>query len=598
MVSRRNFFSIIIMMAVLCGIFMFAMFVQENGSTYDVNRFVVKDLPSGENRWEATGEEEMVLLFGGQDAPLCNVVEQWCTYTKRFFLQKDRLTEYSPEKDGLPVVILLDAKNLDFGRDYSELVSLTELGIPIIFCNLPETKEFIISPELRDILGVKLKQLEVTVDGIRLFDDFFYGGPAEYIAKTEEDKKFQDFDLTVPWFLTQSGTKTYMVGVMEDESIKNEEYPCLIWRNSYKDCKVFAVCGDYMSSLAGFGILSTFMYELREYEIYPVVNAQSVIINNFPNFSEENEEELSKLYSRTPQMYFQGVMWPRISALAKTNALKLTCLFKPQYNYLDTIYPETEEVHFYLKQFKELESEAGISLGRNEGASFETMIAEDNLFYENLNLRYRYQVTFAEDDDMENVMQALEEDGALNRLVTVAANYGEEDRLLSYLTDDTTLQRVTGTADAHTYMEDFTVRSVQTALLYSNVLMDLKDAVWPQEEAHQWQHLFKEMSSNIATYWSGNSGLEQTTLSQSDFRVRKFLNMDYSHKRISNVIEVRLEEITEDVWFVLRTHDEKITRARGAKFKQLDENMYLITATNAVFTIELEPLSLKEQVKQ
>ena len=74
-----------------------------------------------------------------------------------------------------------------------------------------------ISPELRQILGVKLRQTEVTVDGVRLFDGFFYGGPAEYIARTEEAKKYQDFELTVPWFSTQSGTKTYMVGVIEDE---------------------------------------------------------------------------------------------------------------------------------------------------------------------------------------------------------------------------------------------------------------------------------------------------------------------------------------------------------------------------------------------
>ena len=40
MVSRRKFLGIILMMVVLCGIFMFAMFVQERGSAYDINRFV------------------------------------------------------------------------------------------------------------------------------------------------------------------------------------------------------------------------------------------------------------------------------------------------------------------------------------------------------------------------------------------------------------------------------------------------------------------------------------------------------------------------------------------------------------------------------
>ena len=102
MITRRNYFSIILMMAVLCGIFMFTMFVQESGSSYDINRFVVEELPSGVDQWRATGGEELVLLFGGQDETLRSTVEQWCTYSKRCFLQKETLAEFVPENDGIP----------------------------------------------------------------------------------------------------------------------------------------------------------------------------------------------------------------------------------------------------------------------------------------------------------------------------------------------------------------------------------------------------------------------------------------------------------------------------------------------------------------
>ena len=352
-----------------------------------------------------------------------------------------------------------------------------------------------------------------------------------------------------------------------------------------------------MSSLAGLGILSSFVHELNSYELYPVVNAQSIIVDNFPNFSEENVDEIERLYSRSPQMYFQGIMWPSISALAKTNMLKLTCLFKPQYDYLDASYPKKEEVQFYLKQLRELESEAGIALGYQEDSVFESMLEDDMKFYESLNYRYRYQCTYAVKENLENVRRELGEGGRLQQLVTVSSSYEDGDRLLSYFTDEITLQRVTGNADVHTYKENFTLRSVQTALLYSNVLMDLKDAVWPQEEAHQWQHLFKEMSSNIQTYWSGKSGLEQTTLSESDLRVRNFLNMDYSHERTGNEVTLEIENISEGAFFILRTHNEKIKKIRGGQYKRLEANVYLITAKDAVIEMELESLSLKEQVE-
>ncbi len=596
MVSRRKFLSILLMMAVLCGIFMFAMFVQESGSTYDVNRFAVEELPSGQNRWRPSGDENIILYFGAEDSAMKNVVEQWCTYTRRVLLQKEKWSEYLVEKDGLPEMILLDAENLVFEKNYSDLAAIAELGIPLVFCSLPPTSDFMIYPELREILGVKVRQLEVEVEGVRLFDGFFLGGPAEYIAKTESDKEFQDFELTIPWFLTQSGTKTYMVGVLDNRTdVKDHQYPCLIWRNNYNNTKVFAVCGDYMSSLAGLGILSAFTYELYSYELYPVVNAQSVIINNFPNFSEENTAEIERLYSRSPQMYFQGIMWPGISALAKTNILKLTCLFKPQYDYSDSQYPEKEEVSFYLKQLRELESEAGLAMGHQENSDFETMLEEDKAFFESLKHRYKYQSTFAEEEDLEKIRQELQKDGLLEQLITISSYYGEKEQLLSYFTDGTTLQRITGTADHHTYVEDFTVHSVQTALLYSNVLMDLKDAVWPQEEMHQWQHLFKDMSSNIQTYWSGKSGLEQTTLSQSDLRVRNFLNLDYSHEREGDRVILEVENTTDEVWFILRTHDEKIEKIKGGTYKKLEKGIYLITAEEEVVELKLTPLTLKEQ---
>ena len=119
MISRRNYFRIVLLMAVLCAIFIFTMFAREKGTIYDVNMFVVDEdkLPSGENRWQASGDEEVVLFFGGQNGILKNTIEQWCTYTKRGFLLREQIADYSVEADGIPTFILLDAENLDLGKN-------------------------------------------------------------------------------------------------------------------------------------------------------------------------------------------------------------------------------------------------------------------------------------------------------------------------------------------------------------------------------------------------------------------------------------------------------------------------------------------------
>lgn len=596
MISRSNYFRMVILMAVLCAIFFFTMYAREKGTIYDVNMFVVEEdkLPSGEDRWQATGEEEVVWFFGNPDTAVANTMKQWCTYTRRIFQVMEKLEEYSAKEDDIPDYILLDAQTLELGKNAQNLLPLTELGVPLIFVSLPEVSDILYSPNLKNILGIEeVYDGTVTVNGIRLFEGFFLNGAAEYEAKTEEEKERQDFELTVPWYLTSSGTKVYMVGILDKNEVEENTFPCLIWRNSYKDTKVFAVCGDYMSSLSGLGIMNAFVYELNSYDVYPVVNAQNVIINNFPNFSSENAEQLRKIYSREPKMVYQGLLWPSISAMAKTGDLSLTCMVKPQQDYTDGYEPKTEEVQFYLQQFRGIFAEAGRSLKHDGSTSFSTMLEKDNAFFTSLNSRYRYQTVFVEKEDLPELKQEIKAGGQLEEVVTVSMEYEAGDELLAYLTDDVTVQRLTGNAAEHTYRDDFELRSVQTALLYSNVVMDVYDAIWPQEEEDEWQLLYDKMSRNIYTYWR-NKDLEKTTLSESDYRTRVFLNLDYSHQREENRITLSVENASEEAWFVLRTHDEKIVAITGGEYKELEKNAYLITVKEAVVEIEVEPLTLKE----
>lgn len=599
MISRSNYFRMVILMAVLCAIFFFTMYAREKGTIYDVNMFVVDEdeLPSGENRWRATGEEEVVLFFGNPDTALANTMEQWCTYTRRAFFVKEQIEDYSVKEDGIPDYILLDAQNLELGKNAKNLLPLTELGAPIVFCSLPKVSDILYSPNLKNILGIEeVRDGTVTVNGIRLFEGFFLNGAAEYEAKTEEEEKRQDFELTVPWYLTSSGTKVYMVGIMDKNQVDENTFPCLIWRNSYQDIKVFAVCGDYMSSLSGLGIMNAFLYELNSYDLYPVVNAQNVIINNFPNFSSENAEELRKIYSREPKMVYQGILWPNISAMAKTGDLSLTCMVKPQYDYTDGYEPKAEEVQFYLQQFRGIFAEAGRSLNHDAGTSFSKMLEKDNAFFQSLNSRYRYQAVFAEKENLPEIKAEVKPSGKLAEVATVSMAYEPGDALIGYLTDDVTIQRLTGNAAEHTYRDDFELRSVQTALLYSNVLMDVHDSIWPQTEEDEWQLLYDRMSRNIYTYWR-NKNLEKTTLSESDYRARVFLNLDYSHKREENRITLLVENASGEAWFILRTHDEKIISISGGEYKELEKNAYLITVQDAVVEIEVKPLTLKELKK-
>lgn len=103
---------------------------------------------------------------------------------------------------------------------------------------------------------------------------------------------------SVPWYTTGAGTKTYMVGTLSDETIeqtvdneiraqyagmeeeaaKNSLLPAILWRNSVDTAKIFCVNGDYLADISAVGILDAMMGETYDYDIYPVINAQNLVL--------------------------------------------------------------------------------------------------------------------------------------------------------------------------------------------------------------------------------------------------------------------------------------------------------------------------------
>lgn len=603
MISRRNFFSIFLMMAVVFIMFQFSQIVIDKSGEFDVNAFVPKDeeILSGENVWQVNNDNYLlnengyVLYVSPEESEVDNIITQWCTYTKRGYVKKDTL-ENLQLSSTLPELILLDGANLEYGINCKWLLDLTEYKVPLIFCTIPDSKEIKYTTNLRSVLGIKeVRALETEVEGIYLFDDFFLGGECLYEAETEKELKRQDMDLSVPWYVTVSGTKAYMVGLKDAKVVEREEFPVLLWRNYYNGTYVCVVCGDYMSDLAGLGILDAFVYELNSYQIYPVVNSQNVVIANFPGFAEENADKIMEIYSRGPGQTFQDVMWPSIASMANTNNLKLSCLFNPQYDYLDNNYPTAESVEFYLRQLKQINAEAGYSLKYRDNTDFQTVVTEDKLFFDTLNSTYAYQTMYTEEKDMEYILQNAENNELLRDINTISMKYTQEYPLLSYVNSDITLQLSTGNARKHSYMDNFTTKSLLTALGYSNVLLDLHPSLWPTSIQDQWQYLYDDMSSNVHTYWSGGLNFERTTLSESDKKVRSFLNLNYKHNRADNKIILEADNYGQEAWFVLRTHDEKIVSMTGGTYYELEQNAYLIKVLEKRVEINLKELTLQEQ---
>ena len=594
MVSKRKFFSIAIMMFVLFFLFQFSMVVRDKKNVYDKNSSLTEKKADGKNQWTPSdseaGEDISVVFVGNEAGDMGIAVSRWCTYAKREFISCEAVSRYSVDDEKFPEMMILESEKYAEGENLSKLEELEKKGVIIVFGCLENVKNIQNNQELMKFLGIqKIVTDKTYLTGVKLFEGLLLGGEITYITpEDKEEKQRQDLELDVPWYQVGSGTKTYMVGLFDEKTgknVENEDLPTLIWRNGIDYGSVFAVVGDYMKDSTALGLLDGMRAEAMPYIIYPVVNAQNLSMVNFPVFADENNDEMLKLYSQSATGIARDIMWPSLISIVQKSDMKMTCFIQPQADYTDDVEPQSGMLEFYLKQMKEQKSEAGISLEYQKLDKAEDKVIKDTNFFENEKIDYRFGAAFAKEKDLKGILKDTDS-GLLGDVGTLVCDYTENQPVVSYYSDSVTLQTVTSDGMNYAYSDDIRMRSIQTALGYTNVMLDMYDIFWPERSTDRWEVMQKRFSSNLLTYWKNFECFGSTTLSESNARIRTFLNLAYSQSREDNTITLRTSE--PGSWFILRTHGEEIEEIDGGSQTEIEDGAYLICTEDTTVKIQLK----------
>lgn len=602
MVSKRKFFSIAIMMFVLFFLFQFSMVLRDSKNTYDINSSLTEKKADGENQWTPSdsnsttviGADSSVVFVGNKAGDMGTAVSRWCTYAKRKLISCKSVSTYKADDKNLPEMMILESEKYADGDNLTTLEILEKKGVIIVFGCLENAKNIQNNKALMKFLGIqKVVAEETHLAGVKLFEGLLLGGEVTYnTSKDKEEKKRQDLELDVPWYQVGSGTKTYMVGLLDEKTgknVENEDLPTIIWRNGIDYGSVFAVVGDYMKDSTALGLLDGMRAEALSYTIYPIVNAQNLSMVNFPVFADENNTEMLKLYSQSVTGIARDIMWPALISVVEKSDMKMTCFIQPQADYTDDIEPKSGNLEFYLKQMKEQSAEAGISLEYQKLDKAEDKVTKDTEFFENEKTDYRFGAAFAKEKDLKGILKDTDS-GLLGDVGTLVCDYTENQPVISYYSDSVTLQTVTSDGMNYAYSDDIRMRSIQTALGYTNVMLDMYDIFWPQEKTDRWEVMQKRFSSNLLTYWKNFRDFDSTTLSESNARIRTFLNLAYSQSREDNTITLQTSEVGS--WFILRTHGEEIDEIDGGSQTEIEADAYLICAEDTTVKIRLKEQEL------
>lgn len=604
MVSIRKFFSIAIMMFVLLFLFQFSMVLRDRQNTYDVNSNLAPKQNDGKNVWKneeldpasvGTTDRRYVLFVGDSSSDMAEAVSRWCTYAKWDISKCSSMEKFKENDKNLPGMLILESEKYALDDNLKKIEELEQKGVVIVFGCLENAENIEKNQELQDFMGIcKVVSAKTEITGVKLFEGLLLGG--EVIYETPEDKDErdrQDLQLNVPWCQVGSGTKTYMVGLLDQskqkETVENEELPTLIWRNGIRNGSIFCVVGDYMKDSTALGLLDGMVAEASSYYIYPVVNAQNLSMINFPVFADENNEQMMELYSQSITGMARDIMWPSLISIVEKGGLKMTCFMQPQTNYEDGIEPTSRDLVFYLKQMKEQNAEAGLSLQYKNAESLRDKLNQDAEFFRKADSSYKYGAAYTEEKDLDTV-KALMNTELMKNVSTLVCEYTEDEPVISYCTDSVTLQSVISDGMNYTYSDDIRMRSIQSSLGYTNVMLNMQKIFWPERKKDRWQIMQKRFSSNLLTYWKNFTGFDSTTLSESNTRTRTFLNLDFSETRTDDEIILKTSE--SGSWFILRTHGEEIEEIEGGTQKKLEDNVYLIQAQDTTVKIQVKTAGL------
>ena len=615
MLSKRNFAMMMIMNLVVLVLFLLSAVLKEYFNDYDVNHAAETELidkidqkidedGNTDTRWDSLPADQQVLYIGTMDNSYYRVMKEWSGYRKKSFRvfgaleAADEIIRIQEEKKPY---ILIDGQLIEKNPEdaATKLSEYVEQGGVVIFYRLPSYQTIEGCGNLQNLLGIQhLRGESVKLHEIRIYSGFLLGGETCYSFEGVEEPELIDMEREVPWYDISARTKSYMVGFISAEekesmALNNEDMPAIIWRSNMGTGSVFAVNGDYMEGEASLGIMDAMVYETEEYSLYPVVNAQNLSIAGFPDLTVENEEKLAETYGMTNQQFCRDILWPSFVAAAQKNNWKITSFLSVKQMDQSEKEPSKNDLIDYLKYFNEESAEAGVSLGRIDSSDIRLSVSDEKETLKSWDMDYVFAGGYVRKENKDKLASLIDSNGQLKYfqdIRTVVGEYEKDQQIVSWLTDKITLQNATTDAYRHSYKDSLWLKSLETSLGYSNIQVDIYRVLWPESKDDQWEKVAEKMAANIDTYWKPFAAFDKTTISQSDSRVRNFLNGSIESTREGDQLTIQTKDFTGDAYLLLRTHGEKPESMTGGSWTQVEEDTYLLqlTAAEAFVTLKQE----------
>ena len=602
MMNKRVMLSILLLFAVVFVLFMFSVLSVNFLSASEGNQrdsavsavtgetALTADDFAADNAANDESANPLALLITDSTDDLA-VFTQWCTYNKYRYLSYNSWPDAS-DLSGAAVVIV---GQMAYETDAADtLLTYTQTGIPLLFTRLPEYETLAASTALRDIFGIEAcVSPAYTADGLKLFADFFISSERIYTEGDFYGEK-DDTQFTLPYYTLRAGYEGYMVGLLDNQTdlgIENQQLPTLLWRSFTGNSQVFVVNTDLFSGQGMLGVITAFLSQADSWYLYPVVNARTILMTDFPFLSYENSKDIQQLYSRDTPGFQRDIIWPNVVKIFRNYGAVANFFVSPQLDYADGEAASADDLALYLELIKGQSGAIGLSFSQVSDLAIEDVASAAISFFSEHLPSFRFYTAFAGQFSYAQWQAFLEGEQAdiLDALSLVLFPNSDDSPLLQFLTEDVLTVQITADGYAHETLDDLQLISLMTALGYAAQQVDMTRALLPQDDEDDWGNL-SELWSKGDTFYRDFEDFESTSVYELETRARRLLGMNFLCKRSGDTLTLTLSPLDEEQWFVLRLQSETVVSVSGGEAAQISDTAWLVHVTQENVAITLQPL--------
>lgn len=604
MISRRNYLAIVMLIITIFIMFMFVgksnYFVNNNflkirakdNLNFNVKQLLTADKLNMDNtHFHKTdnllyGKKTAAVISQDMNDILTGLITEWCAYNKYFY----RIYTSLPAKEELADYNLIIFGNVNLSvADNNLLYGYADLGKTMIFTKLPDKDTIGSDKSFSRIFGIdEVAENEVKADGIKIFSDFLISGERIY-QKGDYFGSEDDTAFTVPYYKLSPGYEVYAVALFDDyenKGIEHLDLPPLLWRTKTGNSYVYVVGSDIFDGMSLLGIMTGFMSHGNDIYLYPVVNAQTISLVDFPYFSDENDDAMQRLYSRGSKNLARDILWPNIVQILKNYGGSYNFFAALRFDYTGNARPDAEYLKFYLNEIKKIGGNLGLSLSQVSDSDINDVLNLNNLYYgENIpdhKFSSLYLGPFEEGAYLGNADHELLENVSL-----VMSDYRDGDRLLDLINDNVISAKFNLYGYRHETMDDIRMICIENALGMCNMKVDISRVIYPSDNFDEWHNL-SLIWSRGDTYFNEFSVFDTVSVSELENRVRRFLALDYTYEYDNNDIHISINNFDKEAYFILSTYDKSIKSINNGKFIEIKKDKYLVKASDADVYISLK----------